>query len=176
MATVYGVPSPSPSELSERIRSYVAEGTGIVLNYVVDTEVDWDTPAPSEQYASVTLVRDVSEGQAYRLNAGLEDDQTIIQSQRVSRIATFSAQIIGSGAEDRMVRLLNWMESDPEDWFSASKGIRVERGEWRDLTTVEWGEYEPRHQIDLTVRYYQDTFYDIGAIEEVAIEIEVHKS
>ena len=161
--------SPTTKALERDVRAWVAAGSGLEGKRVLrgkDRGI-----GPAEPYATVLLITQRPEGQAWVQYEPSEDvllDATTVSSDSYE----YSVQWFRTSARDRGRRFRLWAESPAGIIAAAERGLTLYRSsELRQLNEVLSEEWEERAGLELLMGHLSTVTSPVGIVEGIDIGV-----
>ena len=157
----------TPTRSIERlIRSYIAEGAGLVSRLVIPG--DQSGPAPTDPYATCLLLDSRQAG--VNPTWGEFDGDQVQGRTIVSIRGRYSVQFYRSGSRDRGERFRRWADSPLGVLAAGRRGLTfLECGEVRQIDSIVSEAWEQRVALELSLGYSQRVEQALGRIEGIDI-------
>ena len=161
--------SPDTQTLERAVRGYVAAGSGLSSNRVI--EGNGDGSAPNELFASVLLITAEARGVPWTLYREGEGD--MLDAPTIGTVrARYSVQWHRRGARDAARRFSLWLWSPEGMERAATAGLTIARAsDVRQLDAIIADAWEERAGLDLDIGYLESVSQQVGAIGSVPIAV-----
>lgn len=160
--------TPGHEDLEERLKAWVAEGSGINYDHVLSGKQNF--PAPNVIYSTVLLITPATIGTPSRRwieESGVYKYETVASVKDI-----YSVQFFRKGSRDAARRFAVWAYSpDARDSARAKAFTFHTIRNQREMGAIVSAEWEERFGLDLTIGYTQRYVADREAQSAITIAI-----
>ena len=161
--------SPTQQDFERVVRAFVAEGSGLEKNRVI--EGNKNAPSPNELYATVLLIDDgeIGTNQVINRDSGRAPGELNIDTQVIgSNVARFSVQFYRTGAVDACKCFRKYKSTPNGQIFLKKNNITLKLGsQVQRIDDIISDKFEERARIEIEVRYLDQTVQSFDSIGTV---------